>query len=99
MNDTLPTSPLTDSNRNRATHDEISQRAQQLWETLGRPVGRDEEIWLQAEQELQTPTPAAQPFPTPPAAATPAPSTQPAPVKASASPRKPPSRASKAAAR
>jgi hypothetical protein len=33
-------------------HDEIAQRACQLWETAGQPVGRDAEYWLQAEAEL-----------------------------------------------
>jgi hypothetical protein len=32
--------------------EEIRARAYQLWEEAGRPEGRDEEIWCQAEQEL-----------------------------------------------
>jgi hypothetical protein len=28
-------------------------RAHQLWEQHGRPVGRDEEFWLQAELEIR----------------------------------------------
>jgi len=35
------------------THEEISRRAQELWESYGRPVGRDEEIWLEAERNLR----------------------------------------------
>ena len=32
---------------------EIQQRAHQLWEQAGRPEGRDEEFWYQAERELR----------------------------------------------
>jgi hypothetical protein len=35
------------------THEEISQRARQIWEREGRPEGRDMEHWLQAEAELR----------------------------------------------
>ena len=34
-------------------HDTIRRRAASLWEREGRPDGRDEEIWLFAEQELR----------------------------------------------
>lgn len=30
----------------------ISQRARELWEHYGRPDGRDNEIWLEAERQL-----------------------------------------------
>lgn len=33
-------------------HDEISTRARELWEKYGRPAGRDEAIWLEAERQL-----------------------------------------------
>jgi hypothetical protein len=33
-------------------HDEITQRAHQIWIQGGRPEGKDLENWLQAEQEL-----------------------------------------------
>jgi hypothetical protein len=36
----------------RPSHPEIARLAAQLWEKRGRPDGRDEEIWLQAEQQL-----------------------------------------------
>jgi hypothetical protein len=36
----------------KINHDEIAQRASQLWELAGHPVGRDAEYWLQAEAEL-----------------------------------------------
>lgn len=38
----------------RAKHKEaIRSRAHEIWEEHGRPVGRDEEFWLQAEREVQ----------------------------------------------
>ncbi len=33
-------------------HNEISYRAFLLWEKAGRPVGRDQEFWFAAEQEV-----------------------------------------------
>jgi len=36
----------------KINHGEIAQRAAQLWELAGHPVGRDAEYWLQAEAEL-----------------------------------------------
>ena len=35
----------------RRSKEEIRTRAHELWEQHGRPVGRDEEFWLQAESE------------------------------------------------
>jgi hypothetical protein len=40
------------SARPRPGHPEIARLAAQLWEKRGRPAGHDEEIWLQAEQQL-----------------------------------------------
>jgi len=37
----------------RRSTEEIRVRARELWEQHGRPVGRDEEFWLQAESELR----------------------------------------------
>ena len=34
------------------SHDEIQQRALELWEQRGRPEGHDAEFWTQAEREL-----------------------------------------------
>jgi SMC interacting uncharacterized protein involved in chromosome segregation len=34
------------------SHDEIAQRAQQLWNERGRPHGQDDAIWLEAEKQL-----------------------------------------------
>jgi hypothetical protein len=33
--------------------DKIRRRAREIWEENGRPVGRDEEFWFQAEWELR----------------------------------------------
>ena len=35
-----------------ASHESISQRARELWQSYGRPEGRDNEIWLEAERQL-----------------------------------------------
>jgi hypothetical protein len=35
------------------TEKEIKKRAYELWEQNGKPEGRDEEFWQQAEQELR----------------------------------------------
>src|SRR4051812_24285892 len=34
------------------THEDITQRARELWESKGSPQGQDDEIWLEAEQQL-----------------------------------------------
>lgn len=36
----------------RPTEDAIARRAQRLWDERGRPVGVDQEIWLEAERQL-----------------------------------------------
>ena len=33
--------------------DKIRRRAREIWEENGRPVGKDEEFWFQAERELR----------------------------------------------
>jgi hypothetical protein len=35
------------------THEEISERARQVWEARGRPDGQDDSIWFEAEKELR----------------------------------------------
>lgn len=35
-----------------AYHDAISERARHLWHEHGKPIGKDVEIWIQAEREL-----------------------------------------------
>lgn len=37
----------------RRRRQETKARAYQLWENAGRPAGRDQEFWLQAERELK----------------------------------------------
>jgi hypothetical protein len=34
------------------THDEIADRAREIWITRGSPVGQDCEIWYEAERQL-----------------------------------------------
>ena len=62
MNDVTST-PVSASQT--PSHEQISEKAKQLWENYGRPDGRDEEIWLEAERLLQSPSglPAAQTAP------------------------------------
>lgn len=40
---------------NSPSHEEISQRAQELWRDRGSPEGQDNEIWLEAERQLSLP--------------------------------------------
>ena len=35
------------------THEQIAQRAHQIWEKRGRPAGQDEKNWLEAEAQLR----------------------------------------------
>jgi hypothetical protein len=35
------------------SYEDISKRAYEIWEEQGKPVGKDMEHWLQAEQELR----------------------------------------------
>ena len=37
---------------NLPTHEAVSQLAHELWQARGRPVGCDNEIWLEAEQQI-----------------------------------------------
>jgi hypothetical protein len=52
MNET----PSTLTNLRQPSRDEISSKARELWENYGRPAGRDEEIWLEAERQLHQPS-------------------------------------------
>lgn len=36
------------------TYQQISQRAYEIWEREGKPEGREQEHWLQAEHELRS---------------------------------------------
>jgi hypothetical protein len=44
------------------SHDEISERARNLWQARGQPQGQDNEIWLDAERELRA-SPGTTPLP------------------------------------
>jgi hypothetical protein len=35
------------------TEEEIKQRAYEIWERHGKPAGKEDEFWQQAEQELR----------------------------------------------
>lgn len=37
---------------NSPSHEEITQRAREIWQQSGSPGGRDTEIWLEAERQL-----------------------------------------------
>lgn len=37
---------------NSPSHQEITQRAREIWEQSGSPDGRDTDIWLEAERQL-----------------------------------------------
>jgi Protein of unknown function (DUF2934) len=45
----------SDHQATRSDHDEqqVSSVAFQLWDTAGRPQGRDQEFWYQAEKQIQ----------------------------------------------
>jgi hypothetical protein len=42
----------TTEHQTHVGHDEIAQRAREIWEREGRQSGRDLEYWLRAEREL-----------------------------------------------
>jgi hypothetical protein len=46
----LPAEPPRDP---AVMHELVAKRATALWQELGRPQGRDLEIWLEAEAEVQ----------------------------------------------
>ncbi len=43
------------------SREDISRRAEEIWRNYGTPQGRDEEIWLEAERQLQSPAKSAIP--------------------------------------
>jgi hypothetical protein len=50
----METDPMTDQEGQPefVTPDEIRERAHQLWEASGQSWGRDEEFWIEAEDQL-----------------------------------------------
>lgn len=49
----VPGQTPTRDPRRQIPHEQIAQRAEKIWRDRNCPTGRDEEIWLQAESELQ----------------------------------------------
>jgi hypothetical protein len=47
-----PTTNPENQSHNKVSRDEVAQRAWQLWQAAGQPVGHDLEYWLQAEAEV-----------------------------------------------
>ena len=47
------TESTVDRVRRETSHEEVARRARELWEQYGRPAGRDEQIWLEAERQLR----------------------------------------------
>lgn len=42
------------------SYEDISRRAAEIWKARGQPVGRDLDIWLEAERQLKAALPASQ---------------------------------------
>lgn len=45
--------PSNNPSEQSPSHDQISQRARELWESRGQPSGQDDAIWLEAEESLR----------------------------------------------
>lgn len=45
--------PSADTDSSVCDHEHIARRAEEIWRELGKPSGRDLEIWLEAEAELR----------------------------------------------
>ena len=60
LNATCPATiyPLMNTTTSTHTHEKVSQRAQLIWQNYGRPVGRDIEIWHEAERQIGGSAPA-----------------------------------------
>ncbi len=52
MDNNLVPLPSEQRAQTRPLQSDIAERARQLWESYGRPSGRDVEIWLEAERQL-----------------------------------------------
>jgi hypothetical protein len=46
------TRPATGTSVSKAGHGQIAERAYQIWQENGRPMGQDLNDWLQAEREI-----------------------------------------------
>lgn len=49
---TTQASPPAAQAKSRPSQEQISKRAYEIWEAHGRPEGKDQEHWCQAEREL-----------------------------------------------
>ena len=49
---TIAGEPASAKRRNDDMHERIQRRAYELWESEGRPTGREHDNWLQAEREI-----------------------------------------------
>jgi hypothetical protein len=49
----VPTNTQPDNSRGQVSHEQIAQRARQLWQQRNSPSGQDEAIWLEAETQLK----------------------------------------------
>jgi Protein of unknown function (DUF2934) len=49
-----PGSPVNPAAVEIVTESQIAARAYELWQERGRPIGSDQEDWLQAERELKS---------------------------------------------
>lgn len=47
-----PAHPVLADTRTLPLHDAISRQAEKLWQRYGRPQGRDDEIWREAEGQV-----------------------------------------------
>ncbi|WP_426435583.1 DUF2934 domain-containing protein [Bradyrhizobium genosp. P] len=45
----------------KPTDEQIRQRAHEFWEAAGKPEGRQNQFWFEAERELERPDPALNP--------------------------------------
>lgn len=57
MKQSIPVSAATP----HPTHEQISRRAEDIWRKQGSPANHDEEIWLEAERQLQQESVATRP--------------------------------------
>ena len=60
MKESLTSGTRPSESKHVPLHNDIAQCAQELWLQYGQPVGRDFEIWLEAEQRLFSAKPALQ---------------------------------------
>jgi hypothetical protein len=51
---TTPATPAASRSRQNDLHERVRRRAYELWESEGRPAGREHDHWFQAEREVAT---------------------------------------------